>query len=195
MRMIWLALSVALLPVEAHAQPESGVFEIRQWIDPETGERVASSIEGADVKRRLGYTAAAESNVAMWVEVRQKGAEPPRVYIISQRLRFTLPNETQARGKFGRSDPKDPAYIGTPFSKADLQTRWTEITCLNDAHYCSRIDEHEIAVSPELVGKFTVSNAGADISVALTRKNRIDWRVPKAELIRTLEALQAPAEE
>jgi hypothetical protein len=194
MRIIGLIFLMAFAPV-AQAQPDGGALEIRGWIDADTGERVASSIGSSEVKLRQGYSPAAESNIVMWVEARQKGAEPPRVYIVGQRLRYTLPKETTSRGEFGRSDPKDPAYIGSPFSKVDLQTRRTHIVCTTDAYYCSRIDEHEIELSPELLRKFTVGGAGPDVPVALTRRNRIDWRIPKAELMGTLEALQAPLAE
>lgn len=194
MRMIGLALLLAMLPAAAAAQPSDNP-EISTWTDPETGERVASSNGAGEVKQRQGYSGATSSAIVMWVEARQDGTAAPRVYLVAQQLRYTLPKETPSRGKFGRSDPKDPAYIGTPFSKVDLQTRWTEITCTTDAYYCSRVDAYEIALSPEQVTKFTASNAGADIPVALTRRNRIDWRVPKAELVKTLEALGAAGDQ
>lgn len=195
MRMIGLALLLGMLPATSQAQPTGEPPEIHGWTDPETGERVTSSAGSGDVKLRQGYSAAAESQIVMWVEARQDGTQAPRAYLVAQQLRFTLPKETPSRGKFGRSDPKDPAYVGTPFRKADLQTRWTEITCFSETHYCNRIDEYEIALTPEMLRAFTASNAGADIPVALTRRNRIDWRVPKAELVKTLEALSAAGDQ
>jgi hypothetical protein len=195
MRIIGLALLAALLPAAALAQPGGGAFEIRTWTDPETGERVSSSAGNGDVKLRQGYSAAAESQIVLWVEARQAGTEPPRVYIVGQQLRYTLPKETKGSAKYGRGDPKDPAYVGTPFRKVDLQTRWTEVTCTTDAYYCNRVDAYEIALSDALVKAFTASDAGADFPVALTRRNRIDWRVPRAELAETLAALNRPAAE
>lgn len=180
---------IGLMPAAAQAQPSTGPLDINVWVDSETGERVASTIGNGEVKNRQGYSPAALSSVVMWVEARQAGTVAPRVFLVGQQLRYTLPSETQVRGKFGRSDPKDPAYVDSPFSKVDVKTRWTEIICVSDAYYCSRIDEHEIALSPDQVRAFTAG--GGDIPVALTRKNRIDWRVPKSELIAALNAIAA----
>jgi hypothetical protein len=187
-----VALLLACLPV-AQAQESGAAYEIRVRIDTETGEKIASSVGNSDTKLRQGYSPAAQSAVVMWVEARLGENGPPRMYLVAQRLRYTLPKETKSRGKFGSSDPKDPAYVGTPFRNADLKTRWTEITCISDAYYCSRIDEHEIALSDEIMEAFAASDA-ADMPVALTRKNRIDWRVPRWELVETLRAVMTPQE-
>lgn len=191
MRAIGLALLMALLPVPAQAQQDGAPGEILVGIDPETGERVASSAGNSEVRERLGYSAAAQSSIIMWVEARQMGSAPPRVYLVGQQLRYSLPKETRSRGTFGRSDPKADAYVGAPFRSVDLQTRWTEIVCVSDAYYCSRIDEHEIELSPELLTALTATGAKTEIPIALTRRNRIDWRVQTAELVETLAALAA----
>ena len=191
MRNVCLVLLVTLLPVAAQAQPDGGAFKLQAWIDSQTGERVISSVGNSDVKLRKGYSPAAETRLIMWAEARQAGTEPPRMYLAGQRVRYTLPSETNSRGKFGRSNPKDPAYLGSPFREADLQTRWTEITCISDAHYCERVDQYEIALSPELFEALTSGDAGTDIPIALTRRNLIDWRMPKAELIATRDEFVA----
>ena len=86
-------------------------------------------------------------------------------------------------------DPKEPVFVGPKLKRTDVLARWTKIDCNEVEKYCTRIDALEIPLAPEVVRDYIAPSAPDEIKVALTRRNRVDFRIPKAELIATLDAL------
>lgn len=185
------ALGIAFAPVAAQAQAASdpSTPEIQISMDTETGERVASSVAASELARHTGRYVASAHIISFWIEARESEAGDLRVLITGERVTWRGLSDTPERGKFGPWDPKDPVYVGRKLKRTDVLARWSEIGCIEARKYCSQIDALDIPLAPETVSEMIAADAPENIKIALTRRNKVDYRIPKAQLIATLDAL------
>ncbi len=183
--------ALVIWPGASLSQEPTAPFEITLAKDYDTGELVASSVNASEQDLHRGYYRASSHIIRFWIEARRSEAGDIRVLITGQKLIWRGLRETRDRGEFGPWDPKDPVFVGRRLDRTDVLARWTKIDCNEAEKYCSRVDALDIPLSPEKVRDYIAASAPDDIKIALTRRNRVDFRIPKAELIATLEALDA----
>ncbi|HVY88145.1 MAG TPA: hypothetical protein VG942_04710 [Hyphomonadaceae bacterium] len=161
----------------------------RMGIDPKTGARVATTVAPTDTRKKNGYSLAAQTETNFWVEVRQETNGDVHVMFKGQQLHFALPEEAGAPGRYGPRPSEYPAYVGTPLTKATLTFPWLDVSCLDKSHWCNRIQAMQIDLDADQVRSMIAEKASATIAISISNKRRIEWRMPKADLIAALDAL------
>lgn len=190
---IAMTLTAALLAAACASAPAAEVPSPAKMaaqiivVETEPGLRAASSVELADPKYANGI--AAGGGVAIWVSVEKRAGLPAKVAFAGERVIYLLPTEVTSTAPMGSWDRPEPAFVGSMLRSADFKFLQRQVSCRNDQHWCVNRQDFVIELTPEMVRDFVRDGAGSKIPVSLVRKTKIDWRVPKAELVATLDAL------
>jgi hypothetical protein len=187
-----LAASTAAVAQSAKSKDYESLIEV--GIDPETGAQVATSINAAEVKSKRGYSVGAQTSLVFWVEARKPVSGPTQVVLAGERLRYIVPDEAPQQREFGPSDPKDPVSVGSPWKDADLRYRGSKIECISSEHWCAQIWFIEIILPDAVVRSAVAKPSMKDLPIALSKPRRVDWRIPRQELVATLDKLGVLAE-
>jgi hypothetical protein len=152
-------------------------------------------MKAADIKRTQGYSPGASTKIYIfWLEARKPENGPAQVLLTGQRVSYMLPKEAPKEREFGPSDPADPAYVGSPWTEADLRYRGANIQCISDVYYCSLVYDIEIVLPDAVIRGMLAKPSMKDLPVALSGRRKVDWRVPREELVATLDKLGVLAE-
>lgn len=185
-----LAAAVVLAGVApALAQTKGKDYAALVEVGADEDGRIATTVRAAEVKEKRGYSPGAESMTVFWVEARKPDGGPARVSLVGQRLRYITPSEAPQTKKYGPWDPVDPASVGSPWKDADLRYRGSEVECISDAYWCWQTWFIEV-VLPESVVRTVVNDPKKkEIPLSLSKRRKVEWRTPRAEVIAALEAL------
>lgn len=188
---VFAALVLASVLVAGEAAPQAAQAAALDLLyqDADTGEVFASTRGDAQVKNSKGYSASATSSLAMWVEAHRAPDGSKRLVIAGQQVRYILPKETDGSRLYGPSDPTEPAYVGSPWKAADLRYREIEVICWNDAYWCAQVWTIEIPVDEAVLSAFVAKPAAKEIRVSLTKRRKVDWRVPRDDVMAVMNAL------
>ena len=162
---------------------------VRVWRDPATGAVRASSLAMTEQQDNNARVQRREVVVRFNVEAYKLGEVPAVVVIVGQRLSFERIEDVPRQREFGYSDPAEPALVGSPWRELDLKSPWLKFFCDPGERRCERIQAYEIVLPGALVRELIARGASSDIPISLSPDRRADWRMPKRELVETLEAL------
>jgi hypothetical protein len=188
--MIVAVCSLAVASAVAPARAAPPYDEIRNRVevrDLMPGVRVASSIDVAIPKYSNTYST--QSGVAIWVFVEKRHDAPAKVYFMGERVTMLLPTEVTSTEPTGPWNRAEPAFIGPKLRPVSFQYLNVKMDCVDDQHWCNSRQDFRIEIPSAMVHDFIETKAAAKIPVSIIRTSKIDWRVPKVELIATLDAL------
>lgn len=192
MRRVLAALLCLSLPAAAVAQSPKGkdypsLVEVS--IDSDSGERIATSVKAAEIKDKHSYSPAGESSLVFWVETRKPEVGPAKVMLVGERLRYIMSREAPKQKEFGPWDPPEPAYVNSPWQEADIRYRGSSVECISDAFWCWQTWSIEIVLPDTAIRSLVNNTRKKDLPVSLSKQRRVEWRIPRDELIATLDKL------
>jgi hypothetical protein len=189
--MKYLLATLFVLTSTDIAAAQSNGKDFTSLIDVGAGEggRIATSIRAAEVKNKKGYSPGAQTYLVFWVEAVRPEAGPTQVFLVGERLRWVVPDEAPPQKEYGPSDPSDPVSVGSPWRDADIRYRGSRVECVQSQYWCARTWGIEIVLPDEVVRSVVSNPKKKDIPLAMSKPRRVDWRVPREELIATLDAL------
>jgi hypothetical protein len=150
--------------------------------------RDASSAHAVEPKWQKTY-AGAGRGVVIWVQVDKKGDYPAEVTLMGSRASSVLESEVSKDDATGPWDRPEPALVGFPWHEADFEYTDRKTQCFGVAYWCSREVEFNIHLPHDLVVRLLADEKSDSIPIALYSTRHIDWRMPRAELLATVDAL------
>ena len=153
------------------------------------GTRIASSAPANEAKSLNLYNGA--EVLAMWVKVTNPPEGQPRVVLAGSRARAIPHESVKPTDSEGPWDRPDPAHVGNPWREADFAFTDRATQCYNESFWCNRLQQFEVTLSADTVRAFIAETAPDSIPVALFTRSDVDWRIMRAELLATLDAVGA----
>lgn len=192
MKLLIAVILVLAAPVSAAAQSAKtrdyqSLVEV--GTDDETGMRIATSINAAEVKEKRGYSPGAESILVFWVEARKPETGPTQVILRGEKLRYILPDEAPEQREFGPWDPPEPVSVGSPWQDADIRYRGMKVECVGSQFWCTQLWFIEIVLPDAVVRSLVAKPSIKEVRLSLSKRRRIEWRTPREELIATIDKL------
>jgi hypothetical protein len=189
MRFATLLLSLAVSACASVSDPVADYARFRDQMYvgvDEAGSPVVSSAPANEVKDFNHYTGG--EVLAVWVRVTTPPGKPARVVLAGSRAFAIMRAEVRPTEEQGPFDRPEPANIGNPWREADFNYTQRRTDCYGEGYWCSRIQQFEVVLTPEIIRAFIAETAPDTIPVALISRRNVDWRVPRAELLATLDA-------
>lgn len=153
----------------------------------EQGWRVASSSRSTEAKNANLYSGG--ETLAMWVMVLQPPEGVATVVLAGSRARAIQQADVKPTDEQGPWDRPEPAHVGNPWREADFAFTQRRTECYGEAFWCNRLQNFSVTLTPDMVKAFIAEDAPDSIPVALFTRRDVDWRMPRAELLATLDAL------
>jgi hypothetical protein len=192
MRFTAIVLALACAACASASDPLADYARFRDVVhvgENEQGLPIASSAPANEVKDFNHY--AGGEVLAIWVLVTHPPGESPRVVLAGSRAYAILSAEVKPTDEQGAWDRPEPSHVGNPWREADFRFTQRRTDCYGEGYWCNRIQQFEIILSPGMVKAFIAESAPDTIPVSLTSRRKVDWRVPRAELLATLDAAGA----
>jgi hypothetical protein len=189
MRFAAIIVALACAACASASDPVADYARFRDVVhigENEQGLPIASSAPANEAKNLNHFTGG--EVLAVWVLVTHPAGETPRVVLAGSRAYAILSADVKPTDEQGAWDRPDPAHIGNPWREADFNFTQRRTDCLGEAYWCNRYQQFEIVLTSEMVKAFIAEAAPDSIPVALFSRRKVDWRVPRAELLATLDA-------
>jgi hypothetical protein len=155
------------------------------------GGRAASSVQAAQTEGRPVALNAPEMRRTMSVYAEKRPGQPAEVAIMMSEAVPIFETEVSNVRPVTDADRFEKAFVGGRLQEVRLEMLERSGGCnrTGDGIWCARITHYRIQLPVDLVRELAAPAAREDIPVALGTRMHIQQRVPKAELVATLDAL------